>query len=278
VNSVRERRVEAPDGTSLAVYESGDASAPPLVLVHGYPDNHAVWDALTGPLAERFHVISYDVRGTGASDQPRERSAYRIAQLVADLSAVIDACSPDSPVHLIGHDWGSVQSWAAVTGDQPAARIASFTSISGPCLEYGSAWLRDLRRHPRASLRQIAHSYYVLLFHLPRLPEAALRRGVGERALPSDVPRSDADKINGLELYRANIFPAMRREPTRTRIPVQIIAPLRDPFVTPEFAIDSARPWVDHLTVHTVAAGHWVISRQPDLVAPLITDFAESAG
>ena len=55
------------------------------------------------------------------------------------------------------------------------------------------------------------------------------------------------------------------------------IAPLRDPFVTPEFAIGSARPWVDDLTVHTVPAGHWVISRQPDLVAPLITDFAESA-
>jgi pimeloyl-ACP methyl ester carboxylesterase len=193
--------------------------------------------------------------------------------LVADLLTVVDAVSPDAPVHLVGHDWGSVQGWGAVTNERTSARIASFTSISGPCLEYAGTWLRDVRHHPRASLRQAAHSYYVLLFHLPRLPEAALRRGLAERALPRDVLRTDADKINGLQLYRANIFPALRRRPVRTTIRVQVIAPEHDPFVTPEFAIGSARPWVDDLTVHTVSAGHWVVVEQPEKVASLIADF-----
>ena len=277
MSAPRERRVEAPDGVSLAVYEFEPANAPTLVLVHGYPDNHAVWDALIGAFAERFHVVSYDVRGTGASDKPRERRAYRMERLVADLNAVLDLVSPATPVHLVGHDWGSVQCWGAVTDERTAVRVASFTSISGPCLEYGGVWLRRLREHPRASLRQAAHSYYVLLFQLPRLPELAMRRGLGERALPQDVPRSDADKINGLQLYRANIFPRLARKPVPTRLRVQVIAPLRDPFETPEFAIDSARPWVDDLTVHTVPAGHWVISQQPELVAPLIVDFCGKA-
>lgn len=267
------RQVTSADGVRLAVYEAGDPDAPTLVLVHGYPDNHAVWDNLVGVLHDRFRVVRYDVRGTGASDQPAERRAYRMDRLVDDLIAVVQSASPSAPVHLVGHDWGSVQVWGAVTDQRAGARIASFTSISGPCLEYAGAWLRDLRAHPRESLRQAAHSYYVLLFQLPQLPELAMRRGLGSGVLPRDVPRSDADKVNGLQLYRANVLRGVRGKPVRTTVPVQLVAPQHDRFVTPEFAIGSARPWVDDLTVHTVPAGHWVVSERPELVAPLIADF-----
>ena len=266
-------RVTSADGVTLAVYEAGSPSAPTLVLVHGYPDNHAVWDNLARVLGDRFHVVRYDVRGTGASDKPAKRRAYRMERLVDDLSAVIDAVSPTAKVHLVGHDWGSVQGWGAVTDQKACARIATFTSISGPCLEYGGAWLWDVRAHPYDSLRQAAHSYYVLLFHLPRLPELAIRRGLGAGAVPRHVPSTEADAVNGLQLYRANVLPRLRAEPVRTTIPVQVIAPERDRFVTPAFAIGSARPWVDDLATYVLPAGHWVISKRPDLVAPLIADF-----
>ncbi len=280
------RRVQSSDGVTLAVYESGDPGSPTLVLMHGYPDNHTVWDPAAALLAERFHVVQYDVRGTGESDKPRGTEAYRIERLVEDFTAVIDATSPDAPVHVMGHDWGSTQAWAAVTEPSLAGRITSYTSISAPSLDYAGAWLRDLRHDTAAKLRQLAHSYYMGLFQLPGLPELMARSGFmdrltefaargthSSRSVAVEARRGLPEKINGLELYRANL--GRRPRPVRTTIPVQILVPTRDPYVGRDFAVESARPWVDDLTVHTVAGGHWVISERPDVIARLAGEFVD---
>ncbi len=283
------RHVTSPDGTRLAVYESGEPGSPTVLAVHGYPDNHTVWDGVTARLAERFHVVTYDVRGTGASDKPGSVSGYRMPRLVADLAAVIGAVSPARPVHLLAHDWGSIQTWAALGDDALAGRVASFTSISGPDLDYSAAWLRGLARHPRAALRQLAHSYYIGLFQLPGLPEFAARHGVLDRlialsaagsrsrAAAADQPqRGDAERINGLALYRANMLAALARpRPLPVSVPVQVIAPDRDPYITAQLAFEAPRRWVADLTTHTVAGGHWVVSERPDVIARLTAQFVD---
>lgn len=109
----------------LAVTERGSTARPTVVLLHGYPDTGSVWDEVAEGLAARFHVITYDGRGAGASTAPRGTEHYRLARLVADLEAVIDEVSPNRPVHLVGHDWGSFQGWEAVTRPRLAGRIAS---------------------------------------------------------------------------------------------------------------------------------------------------------
>src|SRR5262245_45927210 len=113
---MKQRRVNGA-GLSLAVTESGaydDPSAPIIVLVHGFPDTSAVWDLVVERLAGKYHVVTYDVRGAGDSDTPLLAEGYRLPLLVDDLRAVVDAVSPDRPVHLVGHDWGSIQAWEAV--------------------------------------------------------------------------------------------------------------------------------------------------------------------
>jgi hypothetical protein len=80
--------ITSTDGVRLAVQEHGDRANPTLVAVHGYPDNHTVWDGLVPLLSDRLHVVTYDVRGAGGSDRPAARSAYRIEQLVQDLGGV----------------------------------------------------------------------------------------------------------------------------------------------------------------------------------------------
>lgn len=270
------RRVTSTDGVRLAVHETGAPSLPTLVAVHGYPNNHSLWDELAALLSDRFHVVSYDVRGCGDSDKPERRSAYRIPQLVDDLATVVDAVSPDEPVDLLAHDWGSIQSWPAVTGDRLAGRIATYTSISGPSLDYSAAWLRRLRDHPRPALRQLAHSYYVFGFQLPGVPELVVRSRAFDRAVSrggSPAPEL-ADKLNGLQLYRANMLRSMRSAaPAPCTIPVQVIVPSRDPFVGPDLAVDAARPWVADLTVQPVDAGHWIVHEQPELIAELVATF-----
>src|SRR4051812_22182803 len=120
------------DGVRLAVQERGAAGAPTVVAVHGYPDDHRVWQGVADDLAVDHRFVTYDVRGAGASDAAPARVGYRLDRLAEDLAAVLDAASPDRPVHLLAHDWGAIQAWHAVTDPRFAARVASFTSISGP--------------------------------------------------------------------------------------------------------------------------------------------------
>jgi len=110
MNELRSRTVAGLGGLSLAGQERGRAGAPTVILVHGYPDNHHLWDLVAEHLEADHHVVTYDVRGAGESGVPNGRSGYRMEALVADLVAVADAVSPDRPVHLVAHDWGSIQS------------------------------------------------------------------------------------------------------------------------------------------------------------------------
>lgn len=262
-------------GLELAAYESGTPGRPAIVLVHGYPDDHSVWDETAALLAERFHVIAYDVRGSGASAAPADRAGYRMDRLVADFAAVADAVSPGAPVHVLAHDWGSLQAWAAVTDPQVGRRIASFTSISGPSLDYAGYWLRRVRQHPGASVRQLLHSYYIVGFQLPVLPELAARRGLIERGVQraGGRVRTQRDAVNGIELYRANML--RRPKPRRTDVPVQVLAPERDPFVSVRLQCEAPAPWVADLTTRTIPGGHWIVADRPDLIAELAGAFVD---
>jgi pimeloyl-ACP methyl ester carboxylesterase len=284
--SARSRKVTSSDGTQLAVYESGAADAPTVVLVHGFPDNHHLWDDIVDLLEDDFHVVTYDVRGAGASGKPAGRSAYRMRQLIDDLLAVLDAVSPDRPVHLVGHDWGSIQSWPAITDNRTAGRVATFTSLSGPSLDYAALWVRQVRQHPRASLRQFMSSYYVALFQLPRLPELAAKRGAVERgARRVGRPSSDGaqraavaeDAKYGIQLYRANMMRRLGRpRPVPVDLPVHLVVAEQDEPVTAEMVVGATRPWVADLTVSSVSGGHWTVNREPVLIAGLIRDFVRS--
>jgi len=167
------RLVAASDGVPLAVYAEGDPAAPSTVLaVHGYQDNASMWDAVAGLLAADHRVLRYDVRGTGRSGAPAGRAGYRLDQLADDARAVLDAIAPGRPVHLLGHDWGSVQGWYFLTSPRLDGRFAGFTSISGPCLDHVRPWLRRelLAGRPGPVLRQLVHSGYIPFFLLPVLP------------------------------------------------------------------------------------------------------------
>jgi pimeloyl-ACP methyl ester carboxylesterase len=181
----RERRVRVAEGVELSVRERGNAAAPTVVLVHGYPDSKEVWSPVAERLAGRFHVVQYDVRGCGASTAPRPlRGGFTLEKLTGDFLAVADAVSPEAPVHLVGHDWGSVQGWEFATAAATKGRIASFTSISGPSLDHFGHWIADRLRRPSArGVRQLlgqgAKSWYVYALCTPVLPERAWRGPLG---------------------------------------------------------------------------------------------------
>lgn len=268
----KERRRTVPSqGAELAVFEYGpdpSPDTPTLLLVHGYPDDHRVYLPLIRELAETCHVIAYDTRNAGSSFTTGKPGSFVLQVLVDDLYAVL-AATQASSAHLVGHDWGSIQGWAAVQDPCAAGRISRFTSVSGPDLGHFSCWLRKRRSHPRGWAQlvgQLLRSHYVAVFQIPVLPEALWRfflTGFYERA--SGRPVGD-NPIRGLALYRANIH-ARRQPPLRVSIPVHVVVPVKDPFVSPAL-VDGLEEWVPKLKVTNVKAGHW----WPETHAP---DFAK---
>ncbi|WP_433868569.1 alpha/beta fold hydrolase [Saccharopolyspora sp. CA-218241] len=283
--------VDTADGLRLPVWERGDPAAPTVLLVHGYPDDHAVWDGVADVLAERFHVVAHDVRGAGRAGVPARRSGFRLDRLAEDLRRVADAVAPGSPVHLVAHDWGAIQTWHAVTDPRADDRFASFTSISGPCLDHAGRWIRDKLRRPtpaglRALLTQLVRSGYIGFFQLPALPELAWRSGALPRLLRA-LERPDrraaarptrpalADGVRGLALYRENIRPRSgARRPRRTGLPVQVLAPAGDPFVSAPVQTE-IEPWVPDLRISRVPGGHWLPRSRPALVAEHAADLID---
>jgi pimeloyl-ACP methyl ester carboxylesterase len=271
------RRVRS-KGVALAVREYGapaeQAGTAHVVLVHGYPDSQEMWRPVAHRLSDAgMHVITYDVRGAGASDVPTRTDEYRAELLVDDLVAVLESTVPDGrPVHLVGHDWGSVQLWEAVLAetDDPRlrGRIASFTSVSGPALEHLSYLLRHPRGRELRVLRQLGHSWYVLAFQVPVLPELAWRvasRVTGRPALARDA-------ANGVNLYRANLRRVAPRRPLRrTDVPVLAVLPRRDPFLT-DLAVEDLDRLCGDVRIVRPDTGHWLPRTDPDELAALVAD------
>ncbi|WP_371657017.1 MULTISPECIES: SDR family oxidoreductase [unclassified Streptomyces] len=291
MEGARERWVRT-GGIELCVAELGDPEQPTVVLVHGYPDSKEVWSEVAVRLAERFHVVLYDVRGHGRSTAPAPlRGGFTLEKLTDDFLAVVDAVSPDRPVHLVGHDWGSVQAWEFVTVKRTEGRIASFTSMSGPSLDHFGHWIKSRMTRPTPRrvgqlLGQGAKSWYVYMLHTPVLPELAWRGPLGKRwprilerveKVPSgDYPTSSLpqDAAHGAWLYRDNIRARLRRPraDAYAHVPVQLITPTGDAFLS-ERLYDDLELWAPQLVRRTLPAKHWVPRTRPDRLAAWITEF-----
>lgn len=278
--------IETSDRQKLYVKTWGEPHLPALILVHGYPDHQEVWERVIALLVKDFYIVSYDVRGAGQSSAPRSMRAYSLPQLATDLMYVANAVLGQRAFHLAAHDWGSIQSWEAVTSLEFKGRILSYSSISGPCLDHAAFWMRkQFAQHKLKFLKQIRKSWYIAAFQLPMVapmlwhffkPEQ-WRNVVMRLERHTDIamnPHVAQDGCHGVQLYRANFIPRLLKPRPRYAVcPVQAIVLKYDQFVSPELA-DEMSHWVEHFQRVELAANHWAILSQPQAVATAIRDFA----
>jgi pimeloyl-ACP methyl ester carboxylesterase len=89
------------DGATISHDKYG--SGPPLVLVHGSMSDHQTsWEAVKGPLSQRFTVYAMDRRGRGQTTAPQER---RLEDEFGDVAALLQAVG--EPAFVIGHSYGA---------------------------------------------------------------------------------------------------------------------------------------------------------------------------
>jgi len=99
--------VRGGDGLRLHVREWGRTDGPPILLIHGWSQNHLCWaKQYQSTLAEEFRLVAYDLRGHGMSEAPLEPEHYTDGQLWADdVAAIIQQLGLDRPV-LVGWSYG----------------------------------------------------------------------------------------------------------------------------------------------------------------------------
>jgi aminoacrylate hydrolase len=129
-------------------YETyGDPQDPPLILLSGLGGSASYWAPNIATLAERFHVIAYDHRGTGRSD--RALSDASVSAMAHDVLALMDALGIDN-ADLIGHALGGhVALELARVAPERAGRLvivngwASLDPQTARCFEVRLALLRS---------------------------------------------------------------------------------------------------------------------------------------
>lgn len=274
-----------PDEAALGTHgvaRSGDVDihyvvrgeGPLVVLIHGFPDYWYTWRAQMPALSRTHRVVAIDQRGYNRSGQPEGVEAYAMANLVADVRAVIAHLGAESAT-IVGHDWGGMVAWRFAMTHPEATEGLVVLNLPHP-----NGLLRELANNPR----QRENSAYARFF---QSEEAA--RTVTPEALVGWV-KDPADKARHLAAMRRSSMEGMLayykanypREPyaapedpgPAVRCRVLLIHGLRDKALLAG-ALNDTWTWVEKdLTLVTIPeADHFVQHDAAGLVTRSIADW-----
>ena len=118
--------------TEVSLYYEERGAGEPVLVIAGTGGDHSLWDATADVLAERYRVITFDNRGTGSSDQPRDPETYTMRVLADDAAALLDAIGIER-AHVAGHSLGStVAQELAINHPQKVASLQLHCTWGAP--------------------------------------------------------------------------------------------------------------------------------------------------
>jgi pimeloyl-ACP methyl ester carboxylesterase len=201
------------DGLHLHARIGGRADAPALLMLHGFPQTHAMWHRVAQQLAPHFRIVLPDLRGYGDSDKPRGEAGhanYSKRAMAADVAALMRSLGHER-YFVAGHDRGARVAHRLALDHAGAVRRLALLDIA-PTLDmyeatdmrFASAyyhWFHLIQPHPLPE-RMIGAD--------PRFYQRAKLGGWGSKgtrymedeALPHNErcfpPRGDPRRLRGL--------------------------------------------------------------------------------
>ncbi len=255
----------------------GDTDDDVVILLHGYPASRRSWDGVAPQLrAAGYRVVVPDQRGYSPGARPDGRRRYAMRHLVGDVMALADRVGAER-FHLVGHDWGGGVAWSAA-GWHPE-RVATITSLATPHVK---ALMRSM-----GSSAQALHSWYMVFYQLPWLPEASVTSGPGGRAFTRVLVKSGLSSTMAEEYVRfmraGAAGPAInwyRALPfTVPTVGDVIFVPTLYVYGTGDFALgrraaDLVGRYVRGSYRYEVLEGvsHWIPEEEPDTTARLLLE------
>ncbi len=276
----------ARDGYTISAREYGAVHAqdrPAIVLMHGFPDNQHLYDAVVPLLAKNHHTITFDFVGWGDSSKPEPDHVYTYDGLRADLEAVIAHFELDQLVPVVhdasgwpGIDWAldHPQSVSAlvllntayhpIEGQMPPYVIRALSSPDLRAAFIGAAGTDDLMT--RALFRAQVGDFFsgdsqrqkylpIFEYFAPAMRPGLF--GLTETLLATVIARAD-------DLPRMQSFPK----------PVSVIFGAGDPYLNSASAHGFAAAFPGSRLEVIEGADHYVQLDQPERVAELIGEAA----
>jgi pimeloyl-ACP methyl ester carboxylesterase len=159
--------VEA-NGLRFHVAAAGDAGAPSILFLHGFPEGWISWQTVMEALPG-YRLYTPDLRGYPGTE--RAKDGYDVLTLTEDIKALIDALRLDQPI-LVSHDWGGALGW--IFAHRYSNMIRTLIVLN--CT------------HPKTLVRavlEVQHLQtfrfpYVVFFLIPWLPEHLLTTALGK--------------------------------------------------------------------------------------------------
>jgi pimeloyl-ACP methyl ester carboxylesterase len=259
----------------------GPAGAPPVVLLHGFPETGATWRAVAADLATDHRVVVPDLRGAGCSSfAPPDTDAYDARSLAVDVAGVTSALGL-SAVTVVGHDMGAMAAvaWARARPDQVTRLVLTGGGVPGFGLaELGPPHLRTFGDAPPGAVeRAVGADVPRFLADFTRTPAFPLAEAVAAytppgrldaamgryRALPRDAAANRADACGG------RLGVASCPDPRPLAMPVLVVAG-----GAPDLTVPTVTPLAPGRRVVVVpGAGHYVLVEQPAAFAAAVRAF-----
>src|ERR1700761_3327313 len=151
-------QIETAPGLMFDCSVGGRASAPLVLMLHGFCVSRHFWDNQVPVLAAAgYFAVAPNQRGyaPGARPDPAEHANYRINALIDDAMVMVAGLGHgERRFHLAGHDWGGSLSWDIA--DRWPERLGSLTMLSRP---HPLAFNRALRDDPEQPTRSAHHQW-----------------------------------------------------------------------------------------------------------------------
>ncbi|MGE5562295.1 MAG: alpha/beta fold hydrolase [Bacillota bacterium] len=288
------RRVALRTGVALNVAVDGAPDAPPVILLHGFPESHRTWRELAPRLSGDFRLVMPDQRGFAGSDRPQEVGAYKSDLLVDDLFALADSLGLER-FALVGHDWGGAIAWtAALRNDARLTRLAIINAPHPVIFQKSLIESEDQRsasqyinafRAPGFEAFVEAKGYdwfFEKTFSgqadLAKIPQAEKQQYIAEWSQPGAF----SAMLNWYRAAKVIVPPPgvtvplpdfLLRAFPKVKVPTLVIWAMKDTALLP-LQLDGLEALVDDLRVERVAdAGHFVPWEAPDEVAAALRPF-----
>ncbi len=286
----------APD-VRLHYASCGDAGAPLMLFLHGFPEFWYAWRALLPAFGGRFHAVAPDLRGYNLSDKPADTRAYRPSALVADVDALVRGLGYQRCV-LVAHDWGGAVAWSyAIAHPQQVEKLVILNAphpllfahalAHDPGQRAASQYMNWLRR-PGSEAALASDGFALLDDFFLRNGGAAWFHGAVRDAYHAAWMQPGAI-AGGVNYYRASpLYPPSGDDPRAARVdlaeadfmvqpPTLVIWGDGDIALRPVLLDGLDRLVADLRLVRLPEATHWLVHEQPERVTREIAQFVGDA-